>query len=109
MIFQVSKTYEVITPESAEYGETEEKGFEYQDREFDLRELLEEIKNGGFVELSSSNINYEKNNSEITNNWISTVDAEQNYLTGSRTYYGLHVNTTGRNFYKIAELAGLIK
>ena len=34
MIFKVSKTYQIITEESAEYGDYEEQGFIYEDQEF---------------------------------------------------------------------------
>ena len=94
MIFKVSKTYQIITEESAEYGDYEEQGFIYEDQEFYLRDLIREIKNGGFVQNSGR--------------WLSTIDAEKNYKTGAETYYNLHIKTNERNYNRICKLAGIV-
>jgi len=91
MKFKVSKTYQVITPESAEIGDHADQGFEYENNEFTLRELLKEIENGGFVENSGR--------------WLSTVDPERDYQTGEETFYNLHIETSERNYERICKLA----
>jgi hypothetical protein len=44
----MSKTYELVTEESAAEGDAEDRGFEYEDNEFDtLWEMANEIRDGG--------------------------------------------------------------
>jgi hypothetical protein len=75
--YTMSKTYEVTTPESAEQGDVEDRGFEYEDREFDsLWDMAREIRNEGGYEDSGS--------------WFNTVDPERDMHTGSETYYSFH-------------------
>lgn len=47
--FLVSETYALCTPESAEYGDYEEQGYEFEDVEYDFRELYEYIKSEGYA------------------------------------------------------------
>ena len=107
--FTVSKTFETWDEDDIEHGGTDYRGFEYQDEQFSLRELLDEIKHNGFVEPAHSWLEGEKNKQTRTYNWLKTVDADENYQTGEKTYYGLHIKTTGKRFYKICQLAGLTK
>lgn len=39
----ISKTYEIITEESAEHGDAEERGFIFQDAEYTFRDLVNEL------------------------------------------------------------------
>jgi len=104
-IFLVSKTYEIITPESAENGDAEERGFKYQDEEMTVEDILREIDYNGFTMLSSSWIENHKNSTEQNHTWINTVDPDKNYTTGEDTFYGLHIKCTEGEFYKICKLA----
>lgn len=110
--FLVSKTYEIISEESAENGDAEERGFEYQDDEMDTEDILKEINEGGFVELSSSWIEDHKESNKPNYTWIKTVDPVYNrdYIEkGLRCYYSLHIKCTQKEFYQICKLANLIK
>ena len=81
--YLMSKTYEIVTPESAEEGEVEDRGFEYEDMEFDnLYELIDEIINGGAIEASSSE--------SYPRNWYLTEGSVTNYRTGERETNGFH-------------------
>lgn len=44
MMVQVSRYYEVITPESAEQGDAEERGEVYTGREMSIRDVVREIR-----------------------------------------------------------------
>jgi len=81
----VNKTYEIVTPESAEEGEAEERGFDYEDRRYDtLRDLLEDHDNReSWVEWSSSHVSG-------SGEWLNS-EGEQDYKTGSYTNHGLHI------------------
>lgn len=46
-LFKVSQTYSTVTPESCEVGDFEDSGFEYQDYDMSLRDVLREIKDNG--------------------------------------------------------------
>lgn len=84
----VNKTYQVVSPESAEFGDFADQGFEYQDKELTLRELVDELD--GYFELSNTYCIDE-------NTWV-TSEAEQDYSTGDYTTYSLHLshNSTDR-------------
>jgi len=72
-------TYEIITPESAEHGETDETGFTMQD--ITLREAWDFLRWEGSCESSDSTIS--------TARWL-TFYGEQDYATGGYTNYSLH-------------------
>lgn len=78
----VSETYDIITHESAEHGDCAESGFNFQDREFGFKELVEYIQDNGFTETSS----YPPG----ANDWITTGDDDIDYATGDRTRRSLH-------------------
>lgn len=74
-MFLVNKTYEVITPESAE------RGFEFEDAKYSPADLASEIRNQGYSEWSNSD----------KTGWITAYDEEGDYRTGERTNYSLHI------------------
>ena len=49
LTFLVSETYALCTPESAEHGDYEESGFEFQDVEYTFRELYDYIRAEGYT------------------------------------------------------------
>jgi len=81
--YKMSKTFEVVTPESAEQGDAEERGFEYEDKEFEsLFDVAKEIiDDGGGFEPSSS--------SPHKGMWW-TTEADQDMHDGSYTSYSFH-------------------
>ena len=105
MLFNVSKTYEIWDKESIELGETDDRGFEYEDNKLTLKELINEIKNNGFNEVSCwpwrnlPNHGYKP--------WLSTVDPYKDMVTGDVTNYSLHIDTSNRNLVRIFKLAGI--
>ena len=82
--FTMDKTYEIITPKSAEQGDAEERGFEYKDQEFDtLWDMAKEIRDAGATEPSEYGHG-------TPHTWYSTVDPDRDYKTGEETYYSFH-------------------
>ena len=81
--FTMSKTYQVVTPESATKGDFADHGFEYKDHKFDsLLEMAEEIHNEGATEPSDSSGN--------PHTWYSSTDPEMDHHTGEETTYAFH-------------------
>ena len=78
----VSKTFEIVTPESAEYGDAEERGFEFADVSYTESELERELSNG-YMYLSSSGMPDRKT-------WITTHEEVEDYGDGSVITYSLH-------------------
>lgn len=80
--FLVSKTFDTVTPESAEDGDTSDNGFVFQDEVMDRSDVVRELRNGGFTEPSSSSL--------ASLRWV-TSEGEQDYTNGSSTSYSLHI------------------
>lgn len=78
-MIKISKTYEIVTEESAEYGDAEERGFEWEGVGYTFRELVDEMEN--YDEASCSNLGNDF--------WI-TSEADQDFRTGDYTSYSLH-------------------
>lgn len=98
--FKMNKTYEVWDEEALEAGDTDDRGFEYEDREFDsLWDMADEIRDGGATEPSDS--------SGGAHTWYSTPDAEENYRTGEKTFYSFHPDNLSAEEAK--ELFKLVK
>jgi len=74
-----SKTYEIITEETAENGEADDAGFIFQGEPFTFRELVQELRY--FPHLSRTEIDRWT--------WV-TSEAEQNYRTGEHRSESLH-------------------
>ena len=84
MKLKISETYEIITEESAQYGDAEERGFNFKDEMMSFSELVDYIQSNGFIWASDSDL------SGYT--WIST-EPEQDYQTGDYESRGLHCDT----------------
>lgn len=103
MIF-ISKTYEIVTHESAEYGESADAGFVYEDVEFTFRELVRELQDYAFLSCSHGNGN--------TSEWVSTEPYKDPY-SGEYETFSLHYShqNNGKNakyWRKALECAGFI-
>lgn len=72
----ISKTFDVVTHESAEDGEAAESGFVYENEPFTFRELVREIESGGFYREGGTR-------------WL-TSHAEEDYRTGEVQTEHLH-------------------
>ena len=92
----VSKTYDVVTEESAEYGDFAESGFEFQSVPYTFRELVDEMRE--YMEPSCSPIG--------ENDFWVTSEASQDYRTGDYTSYSLHFDRDQperlRRFWRLA-------
>lgn len=75
----LSKTFEVITPESAERGDVDRAGFEFENEPFSFRELMQALDD--YDHPSDSHIG--------PRTWVST-SPEINWRTGAETVYSLH-------------------
>jgi len=76
----ISRTYAVISPESAEHGEYEEMGFLAEREEVTLRELVELLR-GGRASSSPSR--------GTPNEWVE-YSSDTDYRTGSETIESAH-------------------
>lgn len=82
-MFSISKTYQTITPESAEDGDFADSGFEFENVEYTFRELVGEMRE--YLETSS----YPLSNGE-NDFWVSSGFETTDYATGEETSYSLH-------------------
>jgi len=94
----VSRTFETVTPESAEEGDFADSGFIYQDRELTFRELVRELQDGGFSEPSCYPI------PAGFSPWVSQADSSTNYRTGAETRESLHLADDSKARYWIKAL-----
>jgi hypothetical protein len=75
-------TYDIVTPESAEHGDTAEAGYysrggwkQDDPSEWTLRQVVSQFGRGSLEDSGS---------------WFSTVDSDTNYRTGEETSYAVH-------------------
>lgn len=97
----LSMTYDIVTPESAENGETEDRGFLWENIPYSFRETVVLIKDGGFMYPSCSN---------GIPNWLST-EGETDPHTGETETRSLHPNNDPKSlryWKKACRAAGLL-
>lgn len=87
-------TYEIITPESAENGDAEERGFVLPASSFHFKASIEEA-----LAMNPADLEWTVQDAaqwlgrgamEDSGRWFNTLDPEQDYTTGADTYYSLH-------------------
>ncbi|MBW6354919.1 hypothetical protein ACLBVF_10375 [Pseudomonas aeruginosa] len=103
MPIRVSQTYEIVTPESAEAGDVEESGFDFENAEFGLRELVDYIESNGFTEPSYS---------QGCPDWVTQADGNLDYQTGAEERKSLHPGRDDRSrryWEKALRAAGVIQ
>jgi len=109
-IFIVRETFEIWDEESIEIGDTDNKGYNFIDQPFELRELIDYIKDNGYIQPSCYPIKRLKNVEGPCRVWLSTVDRFLKYSTGEEEFRSLHFKGLScHNFYRICVLAGIIK
>lgn len=102
--FSITKTYEIITPESAEAGLIEQSGYLFEDASRSFGEVIDLLRECNH--LSSTHID--------SYTWAST-EPEQDYFTGNTITYHLFIRDEhGETLNPVAlsrlyRLAGLIK
>ena len=93
-------TYETVTPESAENGDSADAGFLAENLTF--REAMDELRwyRGGHVEADSCPVHRPR--------WFTFIAASENYATGEVTSYSLHIpeHVTESSRQRIARLLG---
>lgn len=108
--FLVSRTYEVVTEESAKGCDAAERGYEYQDRPMSLEETVRELSE--CCELSSGPIRSPRDLS--WGDWASTEPYTGYYGDDGERSEAVHVRPIGgnqgdaTNLYRAYRLAGLI-
>lgn len=96
----LSQTYEIVTQESAECGEADERGFDWENIPHGFRETVELIRDGGFLNASCSH---------GVPRWLST-EGEQDMITGDYEIKSLHPandKRTLRYWAKACKVAGI--
>ena len=98
----LSKTYETWDEEAIELGDTEDRGFEWEDVGHTFRELVELLK-----------WMYSEPNSTHNPTWFST-EPDIDYRTGEQTTYSLHYSRkneprTAKYWQKAIEYASKYK
>lgn len=91
-MFTVSKTYDLVTYESAEDGEAAESGFVFEGYRMTLRETLREIDDLGCFHL-------QRDADGLT---LYRQDAEVDFRSGDSTTYALHVRGHRSNITRLA-------
>ena len=98
--FKVGKTYEVVTPESAEHGDAEERGWQFDTEPMTLRETMREIEKLGGYEASWNTSQAYK----VTQVTLYGIDADTNYQTGADTTYALHISGPANAMRRLKQL-----
>ena len=96
MQFKTSETYEVWTPEDYEAGDTDDKGFVFQDQYYTLRELVRLMQGAGYCYASSSLID--------EHTWFSTDKFDEDYSTGAIENRSIHIDMSARNKRRLASI-----
>jgi hypothetical protein len=77
--YMVSKTYSVVTHESAETGSESDSGFEFKSVKMDLQDVLGELEELGAIDYFDGSSAY-------------GADPDIDYETGEHTTYALHIS-----------------
>ena len=96
--FAVSRTYSVVSPESASRGDFEDMGFVYQNKILSFRDLIDEIDSLGYWHASDSRGLIGKHV------WIEQADSDTDYENGHERVESLHFdNLTDRQFSRLVK------
>jgi hypothetical protein len=104
----ISRTYQECTPESAEDGDFSDSGFVYENTEITFRELVTELRRGGFSRMSSWPSHGDPRD------WATQEHETTCYQTGTTRAESLHFSRAnpaqkGKYWAKALRAAGLIK
>ena len=105
-------TYEIVTPESAEQGDAEERGF--VEPRFNLFVPIDEVM-GNEGEWPKESLEWTLQEAELflgrkgmedSGRWFTTADPERNFQTGAETYYSLHPSdkVTAASYGRLARI-----
>jgi len=99
-MIKLSRTFETVTPESAENGDVAEHGFLFEGIEYTLREAVALVSAHPVPSCSHG-----------TPGWVSSYP-EPDYGTGAETVYSVHPGddpVSQKYWAKILRAAGLLK
>ena len=97
--FKVGKTYEVVTPESAEHGDAEERGWVFDTEPMTLRELIREIEKLGAFEPDSLPV--PRKGTRLS---LYGLDPDVDYQTGAETTEQLHIRAPENAMRRLKQL-----
>ena len=101
-MLKLSMTFETVTQESAENGESEENGFVFEACDCTARELARYITHDGFTVPSCSH---------GVPRWLST-DPETDYVTGETETRSIHPGTDAQSqkgWARVLRITGVTK
>ena len=93
--FKVSKTYDIVTEESASQGDTAESGFVFESRLMGLRQVLEEINSLGY---------YNNFQPKDLSQSLYGVYAETDMYSGDETTEALHIDGSPRAMVRLNKI-----
>ena len=96
MEFKTSETYETWAPEDIEAGDTDDRGFIFEDQYYTLRELVRLMRDAGYCYASSTMID--------AHTWFSTDKYDEDYRTGAIEYRSIHIDMSARNKRRLAKI-----
>lgn len=104
-MIKLSKTYEIVTHESAEHGEASEHGFIFENESYTFKELVSLMRDYNNTSCSPATGGIFE--------WLSS-HADINYITGDETIESIHYSAENepkkaKYWRKAMVLAGLIK
>ena len=73
----ISKTYQITTPESAEYGDYAESGFTWESEKMTFKDLISEAESSGCIYHEGCD-------------WLYSDSEIEDYSTGETVAYALH-------------------
>jgi hypothetical protein len=96
-------TFEVVTPESAEHGDAESRGYVYAGGWEDDLSLVDDPN---LYAMDLRNALRLMGGCEDCGTWFTEHDGRVNYRTGAETRYSLHPpqNITGASYRRVARL-----
>lgn len=97
--FSVSMTYEVVTPESAEHGDVEDRGYDYQDKRMSLSDVVREVESHGpYDEIQEMD---DRRGALLR---LYESDGSTDYRTGAETRHQLHIRGSERAIRRLAQV-----
>lgn len=101
--FSVSMTYEVVTPESAEHGDVEDQGYDYEDEAMSLTDVVREVqKHGPYDEIQEMPDHRAGSRGALLRLYES--EGSVNYRTGAETRHALHIRGSERAIRRLAQV-----
>jgi len=100
--FTVSKTYETWDEDALEAGETNDRGYEYEDENMSLRDVVREIENGRW-EHDCMPFELPRGATLLR---LYSADSDVDYRSGESTSTALHIRGSARAIRRLAEYLG---